>query len=237
MALNPNLDREYIEHLEDKLVTLAAQFDKRIDSERMAVALALTAADKTTAIAQDTADKATAKVEAAASKEYLESQIAGLRESLVNQIISLEKAMAQQLSSAKDALSSAQAASEKAISKAEESNEKRFASVNEFRGQLNDQQKTFVTKTETEYRFTTIDKKFDEFLNWSRIIDLKFSNYLSMEAWGTYVEEKAAWRRKVDESLTVANSNKHYTASLIALAISLGVLIIGIFNLFTKASH
>lgn len=231
------LGRDYISALEDKISALSVQIDKRIESERMSVALALTAADKTTAIAQDTADKAVAKAEAAAGKEYLESQIAGLRDALVAQIIAQKEAIAAALNATEKALSAAQASSEKAILKAEESNEKRFSSVNEFRGQLGDQQKTFITKDEVNYRFASLEKKFEELAIWQRNVDLKFSNYLSMDAWNTYAEEKAAWRRRVDEQLTVASSKSGFIASLIAMAISIGVLLIGLFNLFTKVSH
>lgn len=200
--------RDYINHLESKIEALVTQFDKRIESERLATALALTAADKTTAIAQDTADKAVAKAEAAAGKEYLESQISGLREALVAQIIAQKEAIGAALVSAKEALTAAQASSERAIAKAEESNEKRFQSVNEFRAQLGDQQKTFVTKIETEYRFAAIDKKFDE-------ADI--------------------WRRRVDESLTEAKSKSGFIYSLIAIFISLSVLLVAILNLLNKS--
>lgn len=234
MSTRPIEGREYLSSLEDKINSLAAQIDKRIDSERMAVALALTAADKTTAIAQDTADKAVAKAEAAAGKEYLESQIAGLRDALVAQIVAQKEAIGAALTAAKEALSAAQASSDKAIAKAEESNEKRFASVNEFRGQLNDQQKTFVTKAEVEYRFASIEKKFEELAHWQRIIDLKFGNYLSQEAWQAYTEEKAAWRRRVDESLTEASTRSKSNLALIAMLLAAGGLLVAVFNLFNK---
>lgn len=221
-----------VRHLESKIESLVTQFDKRIESERLATALALTAADKTTSIAQDTADKAVAKAEAAAGKEYLESQIAGLREALVTQIVSQEKAIGAALTAAKEALTAAQLSSERAIAKAEESNEKRFASVNEFRSTLSDQQKTLITKAEVEYRFSSIDKKFEENSQWSRLVDLKFSGYLSMDAWAAYTEEKAAWRRRVDESLTEARSKSSITYSLIAISIAIGGLLIATFNLF-----
>lgn len=229
------VERDYLSSLEDKIAALSVQIDKRIESERMSVALALTAADKTTAIAQSTADKAVAKAEAAAGKEYLESQIAGLREALVAQIVAQKEAIGAALTAAKEALTAAQASSEKAILKAEESNEKRFQSVNEFRAQLGDQQKTFVTKAETEYRFAAMDKKFDDIANWSRAVDIKFGTYLNMDAWNAYTEEKAAWRRRVDEALTEARSKSSTTYSLIAMSIAVGGLLVAVFNLFTKS--
>jgi len=50
---------------------------------------------------------------------------------------------------------------EKATIKTDSAAEKRFESVNEFRGQLRDQQNTFVTKNEINIRFENIEKKVD----------------------------------------------------------------------------
>lgn len=233
MASQPG-GRDYLSSLESKIEALSVQIDKRIESERLSVSLALTAADKTTAIAQSTADKAVAKAEAAAGKEYLESQIAGLREALVAQIVAQKEAIAAALTATKEALTAAQASSDKAIAKAEEANEKRFESVNEFRNALGDQQKTLVTKQETEYRFVSIDKKFEDISVWSRNVDVKFGNYLNMDAWNAYTEEKAAWRRRVDEALTEARSKSSITYSLVAMSIAVGGLLVAVFNLFSK---
>jgi|GEM_PF-4075457 len=48
----------------------------------------------------------------------------------------------------KEAIAAALAAQEKAVAKAEVASGERFAAVNEFRGQLNDQVLTFMTKVE-----------------------------------------------------------------------------------------
>lgn len=52
------------------------------------------------------------------------------------------------LAAADRAVQAALASAEKAVNKAETANEKRFESVNEFRGQLNDQAKTFLPRSE-----------------------------------------------------------------------------------------
>lgn len=226
--------RDYLSSLESKIEALSIQIDKRIESERLSVSLALTAADKTTAIAQSTADKAVAKAEAAAGKEYLESQIAGLREALLAQIIAQKEAIGAALIAVKEALTAAHASSEKAIFKAEEANEKRFASVNEFRSTLADQQKTLATKIECDYKFLAMEKKFDEISAWSRSTDLKFGGYLTMQVWANYTEGTAEWRRKVDEALTEAKSKSSIIYSLIAMSIAVGGLLVAVFNLFTK---
>src|SRR5687767_13157468 len=48
------------------------------------------------------------------------------------------------------ALAAALAAAKEAVQKAENAAEKRFESVNEFRAQLNDQQRTFIPRSEVE---------------------------------------------------------------------------------------
>lgn len=50
-------------------------------------------------------------------------------------------------------------ASEKAIAKSELANEKRFESVNEFRGQLDDQSRTFIPRREAEAMISAVEAK------------------------------------------------------------------------------
>jgi len=74
-------------------------------------------------------------------------KISTLRTFLQRQIDDQAKAVAVALESA-----------EKAVIKAEEAANKRFESVNEFRQQLNDQTKTFMTRDEVETRFAAVAK-------------------------------------------------------------------------------
>jgi C4-dicarboxylate-specific signal transduction histidine kinase len=52
-------------------------------------------------------------------------------------------------------------AAEKAVNKAEESAERRFESVNEFRGQLSDQAKTFVSRQEYTVQHSSLSDRID----------------------------------------------------------------------------
>lgn len=194
--------------LDRRIVNLEEQLVRSVVSLKEASALALAAQDKTTAVAQATADRAVAKAEAAAGKEYLESQIDGLRNTLSQQIVAQKEAINAALVSAKDALTAALTSAEKAIAKAEDANEKRFQSVNEFRAQLGDQQKTFVVKSEVDYRFETVNIKLDEV---------------------------AVWRRTVDAALTAASSKSGLIYAALALVISLGILTVAILNFVSKA--
>lgn len=222
--------------LESQITDIRTQLDGRIQAVKESIALALTAADKTTQIAQDTADKAVAKAEAAAGKEYLESRIEGLRNSVVEQIIAQKEAISAALKAAQDALTAALASSEKAISKAEEANEKRFQSVNEFRAQLGDQQRTFVVATEANFKFNAIEKKFDELALWQRRTDQQFNSYLATETWNSTMNAWTEWRRTVDAALTTAQSKNAIMYSIFAMAVAVGGLALTAYNLFKSSS-
>lgn len=223
-----------ITNIQRQLDRIPADLEERITTQRETVALALAAADKTTAIAQSTADKAMAKAEAAADKQYLESQIEGLRSATVSQIVAQKEAISAALTAAKEALTAAMSASEKAIAKAEEANEKRFSSVNEFRSTLADQQKTFVIKTEVDFKFVAFEKKLDEYSERLRTIDLKFGGYVTSQSHESTMAQWVEWRRAVDAQLTAAASKSSLIYAAIAVAIACGGLGIAIFNAITK---
>lgn len=187
--------------LESLVHTIQTQLNERIMASKESVSLALTAAEKTTVIAQMTADKAMAKADAKADMQYTEAQIRSLKDAFGEQITAQKEAITAALNASQSALTAALAASEKAIQKAEEANEKRFQAVNEFRGQLADQQKTFVVKDEVEFKFQTVEKNLDEHANWQRHTDLKFADYISARVFDSTVATLADWRRQVDAAL------------------------------------
>lgn len=55
------------------------------------------------------------------------------------------------------AVNAALQAAEKAVTKAEAASEKRFESVNEFRGTLTDQARTFIPRAEADLRMGTLE--------------------------------------------------------------------------------
>jgi len=73
-----------------------------------------------------------------------------------------EKSDAIALGAAKEAIDVAMSASEKAVDKAEAAAEKRFASVNEFRGQMQDMQQTFARSDNVNIQIAAMQKKLDE---------------------------------------------------------------------------
>lgn len=74
---------------------------------------------------------------------------------------------------------------EKATIKTDIAAEKRFESVNEFRGQLRDQQNTFVTKNEVNIRCDNIEKKIDYLEKYSNASEGKNSG-ISL-VWGIII--------------------------------------------------
>lgn len=77
------------------------------------------------------------------------------------QFVYQKEAVATALSAAKEAVSSALAAAKEAVTKAENASEKRFESINEFRGTLQDQTRTFIPRQEAEIRFKAMDDQFN----------------------------------------------------------------------------
>ena len=69
---------------------------------------------------------------------------------LITAITAQEKAVAAALQAAKEA-----------VTKAEIAAEKRFDAVNEFRGQLSDQARTFMPRSESELQINALNEKID----------------------------------------------------------------------------
>ena len=67
--------------------------------------------------------------------------------------------------SAQNAVVAALESAEKAVAKAESATEKRFEGVNEFRGQLADQQRTFIPRLEADLRFKTLENQVAVLIN------------------------------------------------------------------------
>jgi hypothetical protein len=77
------------------------------------------------------------------------------------QFIALEKLLTNAISAQKEAVASTLVATKEAVSKAEMSAEKRFESLNEFRGQLRDQQSTLLPRNEADIKFDTLMKQVE----------------------------------------------------------------------------
>lgn len=191
--------------VEQLVAVLTNNLDERLENIERVNSLAVVTLERAINQAQATADRAVAKAEVAVTKELLENQIEALRQALVAQIRSQKEAIEAALIAAKEALIAAMAASEKAIAKQEGAIKDRFESVNEFRGQLNDQAKLFIPKSEADLRFSGVDKK---------------------------IEEIGSWRRSVEAALTAAQSKSGVIYAIIAMAIAAGGLLIATFNLF-----
>lgn len=81
--------------------------------------------------------------------QYFERVIAEYRTQLDERYATQTKALDAAFAAAKEAVTAALAAAETAVAKAEAAADRRFESVNEFRGQLNDQSRTFISRDES----------------------------------------------------------------------------------------
>lgn len=122
-GLNPTGERWTLE-------TLKQYFEAILEEQRLAIRTADEEREKSAAIVRESLREQITAADLALA-QHVNEQVQQIR-----QIIELNQL----------AVEAAFAASEKAISKAEAAAEKRFESVNEFRGQLSDQTKTFLPR-------------------------------------------------------------------------------------------
>jgi hypothetical protein len=76
-------------------------------------------------------------------------------------LIAQQTAMATALTAQKLAVDTAQSAADRAVTKSELAADKRFESVNEFRGTLQDQQRTLMPRLEAELLIKQLSEKID----------------------------------------------------------------------------
>jgi hypothetical protein len=159
------MDRRYQERFEAQTKALDAAFL----AQQVAMQAALAAAEKAVSTAMQAAEKAVNKAETAAERRF--ESVNEFRQQLADQAASFmprseaEQRLAaitenyqQLIESQKIAIDAALTAADKAVTKAEIATEKRFESVNEFRGQLADQTKSFITREE----FATVRESLTE---------------------------------------------------------------------------
>ncbi len=221
--------------LQARIDDMRLELDRRFSNQDHISRLYHVSLDKAISVAQETANRAVMKAEAAAERALLEAQLQSLQRQLEAQIVAQGRAIDAALVAAKESQSAALAASNMAIHEAKESNDKRLHVLNEARGQLSDQQRTFTTKTEVDFRFAALEKTMDGDHQWGRRIDLKFSEYVTVGQFDRYQNTTIEWRRTVDAALVAAQSKSSTMYSILALSISVGGFLVVLYNLFTKA--
>ena len=82
-----------------------------------------------------------------------------LREYVDTRFEAQEKAVNAALAAAQQAVNAALVAAQKAVEKAEVATEKRFENSNEWRNTVETLQRTYMPRSESEQRFSTIDEK------------------------------------------------------------------------------
>jgi ferritin-like metal-binding protein YciE len=74
-------------------------------------------------------------------------------------LVAQKEAVREAFAAQREAINAALASADRAVSKAEIASEKRFDAVNEFRGQLGDQQRTLMPRMEAENRIASLAEK------------------------------------------------------------------------------
>jgi hypothetical protein len=92
-------------------------------------------------------------------KKYVSTEIRGAQKRAEMLFNERDRQYAQRFESQEKAVNAALVAAKEAVTKAEIASEKRFDAVNEFRGQLKDQQATLFTRAEADIRFRSLDEK------------------------------------------------------------------------------
>jgi len=89
-------------------------------------------------------------------KEHFDALLAENDRRYQQRAVTQEQAIKDALTAQKEAIAAALAAADRAVAKAEGAAEKRFEGVNEFRGQLADQQRTLMPRQEADAEFRAI---------------------------------------------------------------------------------
>jgi len=92
-------------------------------------------------------------------REYVEQRFKLLEESVEQRFNANKEAVAAAFAAQKQAIDAALAAADRAVTKAELATEKRFESVNEFRGTLDNQQRTLIPRSEVDVLMKGIEEK------------------------------------------------------------------------------
>jgi hypothetical protein len=95
-------------------------------------------------------------------KEYFEALIASRDQQYSQRYETSQESVKTAFAALSESTRTAMAAADKAVLKAEAASEKRFESVNEFRGLVTDQQRTFMPRAEAEQIMSNMDKKIEE---------------------------------------------------------------------------
>ncbi len=95
-------------------------------------------------------------------RAHITSLIEGNDKRYEERFITSQKALELGLAAAKSEIAAALAAADRAVQKAEAATEKRFESVNEFRGTLDNQQRTLIPRSEVDVLVSGLNEKISQ---------------------------------------------------------------------------
>lgn len=145
-----------------------------------------------------------------------------LHDFLVQRLNDQDRLFSRRMDDADKAIGAALASAEKAVTKAEVTAEKRFEGINEFRGVLEDQQKTLLTRAEYNAAHVTLVDKINLLSERVAALDLRVS---SGEGRDTGSEEQRSL------------SSRAANTRLLLLGVVISVIVIMVNVLFFVLSH
>ena len=94
--------------------------------------------------------------------EHLNNRLDAVERYFCDRFVASKEATSLAFAAAKEATQLAMTASEKAINKAEAAADKRAEASNEIRAAMEDQQKNFADRSQTDFRLSAIEKRMEK---------------------------------------------------------------------------
>lgn len=126
------------------------------------------------------------------------------------------------------------AAADKAVSKAETATEKRFESVNEFRGQLNDQSRQFMPRSEADQLVQQLTQRVRELADAAAGFMPRTEASVLFDRNGERIQEIADRLNRNDGQTTGAKDNKAGLYAALAILTSVIVAVVIVANFLAK---
>jgi hypothetical protein len=132
------------------------------------------------------------------------------------------------------AVQAALAAAKEAVLKAETASERRFEGVNEFRAQLNDQARAFLTRTESEAKLTAITDRITVNAERLAALELRLTSRLDLGAgrdsgaqdYRTNAQQEEMVRTAVKQASATSAARLNLTAAFSGLAVLVSVIVL-----------
>jgi hypothetical protein len=123
---------------------------------------------------------------------------------IIQRLGDLDRLLSRRMDDADKAIQAALAAAEKATGKAETASEKRFEGVNEFRGVLQDQQQTLITRSEHAADIKSMGDRVTANADRVAALELRLTSRLDTEQGRSGGERESHDQRRLDTGQIIA---------------------------------